>query len=719
MMFACDLCGIKVSSPVLLQAHYGGKKHHRNVEHKNKLQTIADRSVFLSKFHHNADVSAIEETLKKYGEVDRVIIDKQNTSYAIVEFKDADVAKSLIEYQKKLQVGNDIVDINARRVEFNQKLEIRELNSTEIVDCLNALEKKDPEFQVDGLISQFAMTSEMASKREKFANDLQVFLQKFFSTEVRVHCFGSSTTGLGFVNSDLDMTFIFDDCSSGFCQTECSSYNEPQSKQSDNLLSADVHSLLSSPISRQAFLTLSKPDKARLLNRIVNVYRKETTNIVNLVPVPDAKCPVVRFTLRRPFVLCELSIQNILGEVKANFVKCVVDADTSGRLRKFLIVVKLWANCAKLFAVDETQPRTNWNSYTLSLLTISFLQSLKIVRPPNMKADSRIVRGCMIDYEIERFDLSTHNIVSLLKGFANFLYNTVQDEKVHCIRDGIVYSTKDDFMKRFTDEDDSKILENFKFGLANVQDPIELTHNVAANVSKTYISLLRQRIMFTIAALKNNSDDLTPIFELEAIKQQWCTATKDPKKKDQLISIDIDSNDSAYDIVSNFTNVFKEVLLLEEVQEPSSKRIRLGLDHQSKEVQSGEYRLQFVAKFPVWLGRRQIRRQISSKNPTMHSMEIERQVSLELKAKSEHPINVRFVLLLFLEEYQVHCLFELDSQTISQDIFHFFVTFLPRYLSHSAARVQSFESRIKAPCHPIHTEEKENDDGESSPMEVD
>ncbi|KAI1706368.1 speckle targeted PIP5K1A-regulated poly(A) polymerase [Ditylenchus destructor] len=692
MMFACDLCAIKVSSPVLLQAHYGGKKHLRNVEHKNKLQTIADRSVFLSKFHHNADVSAIEETLRKFGEVDRVIVDKQNTSHAIVEFKDADVAKSLIESQKKLQVGNDIVDIHARRIEFNQKLEIRELNSTEIVDYLNSLHKKDPEFQVDGLISQFAMTSEMALKREKFANDLQVFLQKFFSTEVRVHCFGSSTTGLGFVNSDLDMTFIFDDGSLGSCQTGCSSPNEPQSKKSDSLLATDVQSLLSSPVSKQAFLTLSKQDKARLLNRIVNVYRKETNNIMNLVPILDAKCPVVRFALRRPFVLCELSIQNILGEVKANFVKRVVDADISGTLRRFLIVVKLWANCANLFAVDEAQPRTNWNSYTLSLLAVSFLQSLKIVRPPNMKADSRIVQGWMIDYEIERFDLSAHSIMSLLKGFTNFLYNNVQDEKVHCIRDGIVYSTKTDFMKRFTDEDGSKVLENFKFGLANVQDPIELTHNVAANVSKTYISLLRQRIMFTIAALKNNSDDLIPIFELEAFKQQWCTATKDPKKRDQVISIDIDSNDSAYDIVSNFTHVFKEVLLLEEVQEPSSKRIRLSLDHQSMEVQSVEYRLQFVAKFPV---------------------------SLELKDKSEHPINVGFVLLLFFEEYQVHCLFEFDGQTISQDIFHFFVTFLPRYLSHSAARFQSFKSRIKAPSHPIQTDEKENDNGDSSPMEVD
>lgn len=86
-----------------------------------------------------------------------------------------------------------------------------------------------------------------------------------------------------------------------------------------------------------------------------------------------------------------------------------------GTLRRFLIVVKLWANCANLFAVDEAQPRTNWNSYTLSLLAVSFLQSLKIVRPPNMKADSRIVQGWMIDYEIERFDLSAHSIMSLLK----------------------------------------------------------------------------------------------------------------------------------------------------------------------------------------------------------------------------------------------------------------------------------------------------------------
>lgn len=47
------------------------------------------------------------------------------------------------------------------------------------------------------------------------------------------------------------------------------------------------------------------------------------------------------------------------------------------------------------------------------------------------------------------------------------------------------------------------------------QDPIELNHNVAAGVSKHFLSMIRWKLMFSISLLKKHPDDLTNLFELK------------------------------------------------------------------------------------------------------------------------------------------------------------------------------------------------------------
>lgn len=61
-----------------------------------------------------------------------------------------------------------------------------------------------------------------------------------------------------------------------------------------------------------------------------------------------------------------------------------------------------------------------------------------------------------------------------------------------------MYESQDDFKKDF----DGKITDDFKFSLVNVQDPIELTHNVISNVSQHYLKSLRGQCMRTICNLK-------------------------------------------------------------------------------------------------------------------------------------------------------------------------------------------------------------------------
>lgn len=60
-----------------------------------------------------------------------------------------------------------------------------------------------------------------------------------------------------------------------------------------------------------------------------NCFRKEYGNISELEAISYARKPIVRFIYKK-FLLFEVSIQNLLGEVKANFVPTVMNKDRSG-----------------------------------------------------------------------------------------------------------------------------------------------------------------------------------------------------------------------------------------------------------------------------------------------------------------------------------------------------------------------------------------------------
>jgi hypothetical protein len=68
----------------------------------------------------------------------------------------------------------------------------------------------------------------------------------------------------------------------------------------------------------------------------------------------------------------------------------------------------------------------------------------------------------------------------------------------------------------------------FKVALVNIQDPIELTHNVAANVNSAYLKNLRGQCMRVICNLK--ADPSQPIFGLFAKQAQPKEGKSKPTK---------------------------------------------------------------------------------------------------------------------------------------------------------------------------------------------
>lgn len=62
-----------------------------------------------------------------------------------------------------------------------------------------------------------------------------------------------------------------------------------------------------------------------------NAYRKTVGDITEIHTVVYARRPIVRFIYEKSLVF-EVSIRNLLGEIKANFVGNIVAKESSGNL---------------------------------------------------------------------------------------------------------------------------------------------------------------------------------------------------------------------------------------------------------------------------------------------------------------------------------------------------------------------------------------------------
>ncbi|KAL3124692.1 hypothetical protein niasHT_001529 [Heterodera trifolii] len=555
MEFKCAICRVWVHSQAHWDDHLKGKVHNQNIELRATADRLMNRSVYLNNFTKPIDDSELTRTMGQFGEVDRVIMDKSGSgAFAIVEFKEEDAAQNLLNSFERLRIGKSNVRIHPRRVDFEgvatfcrSLSEQSEINSEEVLNFLNANGASDFGSQLSALVSKLSLTPNKINERAEFTQQLKTFVQPYFVSPLQIRVFGSSSTGLGFVNSDLDLNLVFDEdfinCGDfAKIPSVSSPENGPTLDDIDQQLTPEK--LKRSPIDRDTFNRLPKIDRVRLLNRLINEFRKEKGSVTAHVPIPDARTPVVRFLTRLSSarVSCELSVQNLLGECKANLIRDLVRAETTGTLWRLIFFFKLWASCNGLFSPDSqlaekkkvaegeegttatskqrstAHPKTHWNSYALSLLVVAFLQQKNRIPPIQLllRHNSRLVEGWPIEYDLSFFALD-EGLPTLLKGLFTFLYQQIKESRVIAPRDGRMFGL-DEFKSLYVDED-KRIEKKWRFSLVNIQDPLELSHNVAANVGKQSLASLRWKVMYGIAMLKRSPNDFRPLFRLNDPEQ--------------------------------------------------------------------------------------------------------------------------------------------------------------------------------------------------------
>ncbi|XVF23954.1 hypothetical protein REPUB_Repub13aG0084300 [Reevesia pubescens] len=147
--------------------------------------------------------------------------------------------------------------------------------------------------------------------------------------------------------------------------------------------------------------------------------------------IPNARVPILKIVSKWKSISCDISIDNLQGEIKSKFLFWLSEID--GRFRDMILLVKEWA---KANGINNPKAGT-FNSYSLTLLVIFHFQTcvpailppLKDIYPANVvddltgvKADAegRITQVCSSN--IARFRSGrTQNRSSLSELFISFI----------------------------------------------------------------------------------------------------------------------------------------------------------------------------------------------------------------------------------------------------------------------------------------------------------
>ncbi|KAF7638715.1 hypothetical protein Mgra_00001797 [Meloidogyne graminicola] len=540
--FFCDVCNVHVFSQNFWNDHINGKKHIQMLNKNNKLELLARSSVHLNNFKENSKFNEfpkfiltfncrfkineeqLHQIFDKFGEVNRILVDKSGkNSYAIVEFKEEEPARNLLESMQRIKIGKSMVRVRPRKIDFcnlptKQTSFISNSENTILVTFL---------LKLMDLLKDFLCRNTLINERLEFAQQLEKHFQKYFSSPLRVLLFGSSSTGLGFVDSDLDLNFIFEDYQLTN-KNICSSSSSMSINELDNFEHIQIEDLLKTPMDSKTFLNLTKTNQIRILNNLINPLRKNCSTIISHVPIKDARVPLLRLmlSLSQGKIPCELSVQNLLGEYKANLI------ETSGLLFHLFFFLKLWLFCNELFICENNLDglKSHWNSYTILLCTIVFLQKIGLI-PPILNffnQNSIEINGWPVEYNINKFKIENIELPLLLKNLFTFLFLNLKSNKVLSVREGRIIDIND-FQKDFLIKS-SKIQKHWRFSLVNVQDPIELSHNVASNVGKSSLSKIRWKLSYAISILKQYNNNNKEINCLEKLFKLQKELNKDKKE---------------------------------------------------------------------------------------------------------------------------------------------------------------------------------------------
>uniref|UniRef100_A0A670YNX6 Speckle targeted PIP5K1A-regulated poly(A) polymerase n=1 Tax=Pseudonaja textilis TaxID=8673 RepID=A0A670YNX6_PSETE len=496
-------------------------KHQRLENLRSVRQSQELRSIFVSGFQKGTTATELSTYFETYGKVINVVMDKDKGVYAIVELQDEEILQKVLAEPQHSLGGQKL------RVKPREKKDFRYTPPKKQGSARRDwLQKKKLHFfflQVDAQMALMVQLFEFSESERRLRDLLVKLFQEVFSEffpESVILPFGSSVNGFSVSGCDLDL-FLDLEKTKNF-QASAKATNKPPvrkrlgsilvnedvctrpgcSSSSSSIYTAllssafcvSVHQALDPavpPLPHQPppdLGALDSPSEAtvpEILDLVATVLQKCVPGVHHVQVVSTARRPVVKFCHKESSLRGDISINNKLALCNTRFLQFCTEADE--RVRPLVYAVRYWAKQqGNLFGGGPLL-----NNYALTLLVFFFLQTrspsvLPTVARLKDLTELTVVDGwdCTFPKDPASLQPSGNPESCLLAEFFRVFecYNFAGG--VISLREGRSLPLSDFLL--------SDAGQKFKVGPINLQDPFELSHNVAANVNeKTALRLQR------------------------------------------------------------------------------------------------------------------------------------------------------------------------------------------------------------------------------------
>lgn len=483
-VYKCDICRVTMTDSVMLEAHFSGKKHLKNIRNIDLRAQQEGKAVYVTKLGP-LKLPEIHRYMSTFGVVANMIPGKNRNNpdmlhHVIVEFEGEDVASQLlkknIRNKHRIQVPDSEPPRDQDIVVYERKFTERRRSPTPSVECPGVCHDQvmmriallvDPEDQLTELTSMLDLDEEEVMKRRNIC----INMQKTFAQSDYGHCivypFGSSINGLGFPGCDLDIYMDLDN---------------PRLSSDSRCHSDDV--LANIPV------TVSEKQKVRTATKIL----ASVPQVSRMQPIINARVPIIKFIHRPTGIHCDVSFKNRMSVRNTAYIRLCTETDA--RVRPLMLAVRYFA---KHHGLAGGGGGMKMSSYALTMITITYLQQLDppLLHPvlelqslPDLKPDIIDGWNCNFCTDLSKLNPLKPNpmtVLELLNGFFLFISALSPAEVVLCPLLGKVilkseletsyppHISTDSFMidpERRLKTDSSLC----------IQDPFELSHNVCRNL---------------------------------------------------------------------------------------------------------------------------------------------------------------------------------------------------------------------------------------------
>ncbi|KAL6725358.1 hypothetical protein Aduo_007416 [Ancylostoma duodenale] len=585
-MGLCELCGSEYPDGGESRTiHEFGKRHQKAVERRAQAAELPKRTVFVALVskgeagYNSVPSNAIAAAFQSFGEVVHVSCGFLQ-DHAFVEFASEDAVEKA-KAAKSVRITESLTGvIYERRITFHDDHDGPSVDIDEVIQHVSDPSCKGFSAQIDRIAAIIGTTEAEMSRRAALCKRFEELLSRCILNPSLVQ-FGSAITGVGTIDSDMDICLLF--------MPDESSRMSDFVRDGTELLSCPAENFRENLIHRDELSALSIRDQTEVLFRILKELRREKCGFFkSLYAVSDARCPVIRFRAYDKH-LVELSVNNRIGYQKSAYLGALVQADQSGSLRKLVLGLRFWAMSNGVFT-SEKKKTWNLNSYTITLMFITFLQSEKLLPAFSHSESAETVNGVRIDFSVPPYNLSN---VDLRKLFKKFFIMCVEGHL-----DKLVFSPRRGGLVPISEIDEQ--MNSKPQSVLFVQDPIELTDNVAKNVTSKALRAMRHAMMLSLAAIKQNTDSFAVM--LRVVAPTETTASPSPSMPVTEGSCRVSGFPEGFDecVAETLLHIILSAILRCDTPSTPTKRARFDCDAANLGI--------FETPRKLWMSRRTLRK---------------------------------------------------------------------------------------------------------------